>query len=326
MPRTRSRARRWPRAARRTATRSTSTSSASSAAQGDRVGLGIDLTHEAMSGATPWYVTPDENGDPVQVMTGATIDERRTDALSRATTTSTAARRRWAAASRPRTTTSPSTRTSAASATSTRRTPRSRAEWAVVGHDHAERHRAQFPNRVDEENKQAYNGYLALGHVLGRATIVQTSVKYQFNTRLPVRSLQALARGGHPGDRRAPRPAPPDLVAHALPPPLQADRGDAAPRLHALRRRLEHELAHDRARLVPDAVRPAAHRPVGALLLAGPGRLLRAVLHQLAQRRPPLERLSPVAVRRLLLPRRGRGPVRHLGLQVGASTRPSSAT
>src|SRR5206468_7011001 len=47
----------------------------------DRVGFNMDITHEAMSGATPWYVTPGPDGTPVQVMTQATIEEARTDAL-----------------------------------------------------------------------------------------------------------------------------------------------------------------------------------------------------------------------------------------------------
>jgi hypothetical protein len=47
----------------------------------DRFDLGLDIVHESMSGATPWYVIPDDDGKPVQVMTGATVEERRTDAL-----------------------------------------------------------------------------------------------------------------------------------------------------------------------------------------------------------------------------------------------------
>ena len=49
---------------------------------GDRFGLGVELAYETMSGATPWYIQPGAPGeDPVQVMTGATVDEQRTDAL-----------------------------------------------------------------------------------------------------------------------------------------------------------------------------------------------------------------------------------------------------
>lgn len=44
-------------------------------------GLKLDATHEVMSGSSPWYVTADANGRPVQVLSGATIRDRR-NALS----------------------------------------------------------------------------------------------------------------------------------------------------------------------------------------------------------------------------------------------------
>jgi hypothetical protein len=46
-----------------------------------RYELGLDVVHESMSGATPWYVIPGDGGEPVQVMTGATVEDKRTDAL-----------------------------------------------------------------------------------------------------------------------------------------------------------------------------------------------------------------------------------------------------
>jgi len=49
----------------------------------DRLDLGLDVAYETMSGATPWYVVPDADGDALQVMTGASIEEARTDALLR---------------------------------------------------------------------------------------------------------------------------------------------------------------------------------------------------------------------------------------------------
>lgn len=48
----------------------------------ERVDVGVDVVHETMSGATPWYVVPDEDGDPIQVMTGATVEDSRTDVLA----------------------------------------------------------------------------------------------------------------------------------------------------------------------------------------------------------------------------------------------------
>ncbi|TXH03166.1 MAG: DUF3570 domain-containing protein [Nevskiaceae bacterium] len=39
----------------------------------------LDLTYETMSGASPWWVQPDANGKPVQVMSGASISDHRID-------------------------------------------------------------------------------------------------------------------------------------------------------------------------------------------------------------------------------------------------------
>lgn len=41
--------------------------------------LSIDALYETMSGASPWYVIPDENAKPIQIMSGATIEENRQD-------------------------------------------------------------------------------------------------------------------------------------------------------------------------------------------------------------------------------------------------------
>ena len=51
----------------------------------ERIALNFEVAHETMTGATPRYLTPDANGNPLLVMTGATIDEKRTDALGKAT-------------------------------------------------------------------------------------------------------------------------------------------------------------------------------------------------------------------------------------------------
>lgn len=44
-----------------------------------RMDVGIDFLYEDMSGASPWFVTTDADGELVQVMSGATIDETRYD-------------------------------------------------------------------------------------------------------------------------------------------------------------------------------------------------------------------------------------------------------
>lgn len=48
---------------------------------GDDAGLAADLVFEAMSGASPMYVMPDVSGRPVDVMSGASIEDQRVDVL-----------------------------------------------------------------------------------------------------------------------------------------------------------------------------------------------------------------------------------------------------
>lgn len=45
----------------------------------DEQTLTVNATVETMSGASPWWVQPDANGRPVQVMSGASIEEERVD-------------------------------------------------------------------------------------------------------------------------------------------------------------------------------------------------------------------------------------------------------
>ncbi len=45
----------------------------------DRFDVTWDFTYETMSGATPWYIEPGPNNEPLQVMTGATVSEERVD-------------------------------------------------------------------------------------------------------------------------------------------------------------------------------------------------------------------------------------------------------
>jgi Protein of unknown function (DUF3570) len=45
----------------------------------DWLDVALQVTHEKMSGASPWYVTPDAAGSPIQFMSGATIQDTRND-------------------------------------------------------------------------------------------------------------------------------------------------------------------------------------------------------------------------------------------------------
>ena len=46
---------------------------------GDEYDVTLNLLYETMSGASPWFITPGANNQPIQVMSGATIDETRID-------------------------------------------------------------------------------------------------------------------------------------------------------------------------------------------------------------------------------------------------------
>ena len=187
----------------------------------DGVGIGIDLTHEAMSGATPWYITP---GHERRAGAGDDRGHDRRGAHRRAglgrATTSTAARRRSAAASRPRTTTSPSTASlggernfneknttlsGGIGASFDRITPTDTSEFPT-------RPRPRRTSRATTATSRSRR--CSARH--DRADVGQVPAR----ARLPLRPVQARVRRRHPGDRRAARRAPPVLVAHALPPPL----------------------------------------------------------------------------------------------------------
>ena len=47
----------------------------------DRIDFSLEVTHETMSGASPWYTVPDAAGSPIQIMSGATIEDKRNDML-----------------------------------------------------------------------------------------------------------------------------------------------------------------------------------------------------------------------------------------------------
>ncbi len=48
-----------------------------------KIDFSLDVVHETMSGASPWFVQEGPNGEALQVMSGATIDEERTDFLGK---------------------------------------------------------------------------------------------------------------------------------------------------------------------------------------------------------------------------------------------------
>lgn len=52
--------------------------------RGEEWDLNADFTVETMSGASPWYIVPGDDGRPIQIMSGATIDDTRVAVQGRA--------------------------------------------------------------------------------------------------------------------------------------------------------------------------------------------------------------------------------------------------
>jgi hypothetical protein len=52
--------------------------------RGDAWDFSADLTFETMSGASPWFIIPGDDGKPIQVMSGATIEDKRFAAVAKA--------------------------------------------------------------------------------------------------------------------------------------------------------------------------------------------------------------------------------------------------
>jgi hypothetical protein len=169
----------------------------------DRFDLGLDIAYETMSGATPWYVIPDTDGSPLQVMTGATIEEARTDISMNGTfymdtgSTTGALGVSWendylafnAAASGNRYFNEKNTTLTAGGGFSIDKlTP--------VDAD-------SDPFRPDEENKQSVSLFTSVAQVLGRSSVVNTSLNYQFNNGfLSDPYKRVLVAGAPVGDSR----------------------------------------------------------------------------------------------------------------------------
>jgi len=135
-----------------------------------------------MTGATPWYITPGPSNEPLQVMTGATIDEARTDALlagdlyfetGKATLAAGVSHENDYLAFNG----------SLGGERSFNEKNTTLLGGAGMSYDRiTPTDTNEFPTRPDEEHKQSYNVYLGLGQVLGGATLAQSSLKYQYNT------------------------------------------------------------------------------------------------------------------------------------------------
>jgi hypothetical protein len=143
--------------------------------------LGLNLTYETMSGASPWYATPDANGKPVQVMSGASIREERI-----------AAKGTWAlplAGSKTAFSLGYSTENDyeaiSGGAEVELNTPDNTLTWTGgIGYssDTLEPTKGpSSPNVIDQADKTSVTLYGGAAKVLGEATVVQASLGYLYS-------------------------------------------------------------------------------------------------------------------------------------------------
>lgn len=169
----------------------------------DRFDVGLDIVHESMSGASPWYVIPDDDGKPVQVMTGATIEDKRTDLLLEGKYYMDGAL------------------ASASGGVSFEKdyfaingglggeldlnekntTLSSGIGVSIDSIDPVDT--AEYPLRPDHEKKQTYSAFAGLSQVIGRNTAMQSTLTYQLgNGYLSDPYKQALVVGEPLADSR----------------------------------------------------------------------------------------------------------------------------
>jgi hypothetical protein len=142
--------------------------------------VSADLTWETMSGASPWFILPDANGKPVQVMSGATISDRRADLLLKGT-------RKFGDFA-----------VTAQGGYSTERDYRAINGGVEASFDFNDRlgtvsagagysgdtveptdgASARFPTRIDHATRKSITGYVGVSHVIDADTVAQTSFSY----------------------------------------------------------------------------------------------------------------------------------------------------
>lgn len=143
----------------------------------DETSLSADLTLETMSGASPMYAQPDANNKPIQVMSGASIDDTRVDILLGGT------RRRG------------DTTGSATLGFSSERDYQSmnlsaQGEYTLAdtvttlsaglgySYDRINPNHGEWPVSVDQDNRSATTAFGSVARVLDSVTVVQTSLSY----------------------------------------------------------------------------------------------------------------------------------------------------
>jgi hypothetical protein len=151
--------------------------------KGEQWDFSGDFTFETMSGASPWYVVPGDDGRPIQIMSGATIEDNRFALQGKA--------RQYRENGQHSLTLGVSTERDYLSVfgggdvtwdfDSKRRTV---SAGALLSHDAlkpTDGRSERFPNRTDSENKNAVTAYAGVSQVMDYQAIVQLNLSYTFS-------------------------------------------------------------------------------------------------------------------------------------------------
>lgn len=148
----------------------------------ERIDFSLEVTHETMSGASPWYTVPDAAGAPIQVMSGASIEDQRDDFLLKTNYYLENARLGFASGY------SSENDYSAINLGFDGETHFNEKNTTLSGGfglslDEIEPTDADlYPTRPSHESKQTYSLNLGLSQILNRRSIVQSNLSYAFGT------------------------------------------------------------------------------------------------------------------------------------------------
>ena len=148
----------------------------------ERWDFAMELVQETMSGASPWYSVPDAAGNPIQVMSGATISDERNDFLISTSYFLDGGRLGFASGY--------STENDYQSInfgfdgeTHFNEKNTTLSAGAGLSFDEIEPTDANlFSTRPSKEDKESYSLFLGLSQVLGRGSNLQSSLTYQHGT------------------------------------------------------------------------------------------------------------------------------------------------
>jgi hypothetical protein len=163
----------------------------------DHIDFSLEVTHETMSGASPWYTVPDAAGAPIQIMSGPTIEDKRDDFLVKTNYYLDNARLGLASGY------SSENDYSAINLGFDGETHFNEKNTTLSGgigmsYDEIDPTDADlYPTRPAHETKQTYSLNVGLAQILNRRSVVQSSLSYAFgNGYLSDPYKQVFAVGG----------------------------------------------------------------------------------------------------------------------------------